>query len=522
MRLALTLTGGVVAAVMLGSTFSAPNTAIAQDVLRVGAFGADANRLDPHFSGTGADVYLFSMIFNGLTRFQPGSMDPATLEPDLAESWESSEDGLTWTFHLRQGVQFHGGYGEMTADDVVFSLTRAADPERSAYASQLAAMESVTAIDDYTVEIQLSSPVPLLIGLVANARQGLIISQAAAEELGDQNYHERPIGTGPFEFVEYQPQQFVSLRAFEDHFRGAPEIDEIQYRYIASDNTRELAFRGDEIDLFYGRREQDWVERMSEVPEAEIDIFEPAQSRLLHINRSIAPLDDIRVRQAIQHAINRDEFLGLIGPDITRPLFTVVPIGYAGHADDVQSPAYDPDRARELLAEAGFPDGLTLNVMISQIASLNVPMILIQEQLRRVGITLDLQELDHAAWHAAIRRNESALVIYGAAAFPIADDILTPFFHSNSIVQTPTGQTNFSHCSVADALIDEARQERDGEARDALYREAQVLIMEDACAVPIFELMQVYVRRSNLDLGYTLQGDINLGPPILPTTAFVE
>src|SRR5690606_3921186 len=186
--------------------------------------------------------------------------------------WQGSEEGRTWTFHLRQGVQFHGGFGELTADDVVFSLTRSADPERSSHAAQMAALESVTAIDPYTVEVQLKTPVPLFLGLVANARQGLIISKKAAEELGDGNYEQRPIGTGPFEFVEYLPQQYVTLRAFEDHFRGAPEIDEITYRYISSDNTRELAFRNGEIDLFYGRREQDWVERMRDVADAEIDI----------------------------------------------------------------------------------------------------------------------------------------------------------------------------------------------------------------------------------------------------------
>jgi peptide/nickel transport system substrate-binding protein len=362
----------------------------------------------------------------------------------------------------------------------------------------------------------------LFLGLVANARQGLIISKKAAEELGDGNYEQRPIGTGPFEFVEYLPQQYVTLLAFEDHFRGRPQIDEITYRYISSDNTRELAFRNGEIDLFYGRREQDWVERMRSVEDAEIDIFEPSQSRLLHINRTIAPLDNILVRQAIQHAINREEFIQLVGQDITRELYTTVPIGFAGHAEDVRAPEYDPERAKELLAEAGYPDGLTLNVKISTISSLNVPMLLIQDQLRRVGITVELDEMDHAAWHAAIRRDESALVIYGAAAAPWADTILTPFFHSSAAIGAPSAETNFSHCSVADEQIDAARVESDEGRRNELLRQAQINTLEDACAVPIFELMQVYARRSNIDLGYELEGDINLGPPILPETTITN
>lgn len=512
--LALSLVGGALATTVPAHA--------QQQVLRIGAFGGDANKLDPHSSSTGADVYLFSLIFNGLVRYKPGTMDTSAFEPDLAESWESSADGLTWTFKLRQGVQFHGGFGELTSEDVVYSLERAADADRSAHALQLADVDSVTALDPYTVEIKLKRPVPLFLGLVANARQGLIISKKAAEELGDANYATRPIGTGPFEFVEYKPQQFVSLKGFETHFNGAPEIDEITYRYISSDNTRELAFRNGEIDLFYGKREQDWVDRMRELPEAKVAIFEPSQSRILHINRNIKPLDDIRVRQAIQHAINPEEFIQLVGKDITRELYTTVPIGFAGHAEDVRAPEYNPDRAKELLAEAGFADGLTLNVKISTISSLNVPMLLIQEQLRRVGINVELDEIDHTAWHAAIRRDESALVIYGAAAAPWADTVLTPFFHSNAAIGAPNAETNFSHCSVADADIDAARIEPDEAKRNELYKQAQIKTLEDACGMPIFELMQVYVLRSNIELGYELKGDINLGPPILPETKIVN
>lgn len=502
--------------------FAAPAPATAEQVLRIGAFGSDAGRIDPHYGNTGADLYLISLMFDGLVRFPPGTMDPTQIEPDLAESWETSEDGRTWTFHLRQGVQFHGGFGEFTADDAVFSLERSMDPDRSAYAGNYAAFESVTALDDYTVEIKLTDPVPDFLGLVVNHRAGMVVSRAAAEDVGEENYHTRPIGTGPFAFVEYVPNQYVTLEAFEEHHRGRPQIDSILYRYIGSENTRELAFRNNEIDLFYGRREQDWVERMSALPEADVEIFEPAQARLLNINRSMAPLDDIRVRQAIAHAIDRDEFRDLVGRDITRTMPTVVPIGFAGHAGDLEPLPFDPDKSRELLAEAGYPDGFTVPALISQIASLNVPMQLTQEQLRRVGIVMDLEEMEHVAYHAGIRRNESGIVLYGPAAFPSAEDILTPFFHSRSTVQTPEAQLNFSHCSIADEVIEAASRETDDDRRMELYREAQILIMEDVCAIPIFELMQVFVRRANLELGYELEGNLNLGPPILAETRFVD
>ncbi len=510
---------GLATAAVLAAGLLAAQPAAAQQDLKVGAFGTDATRLDPHVSSTGADVYLFSFIYNALVRFRPGSMDPATLEPDLAERWEVTPDGLTWTFHLRKGVQFHGGYGELTAEDVVYSLERAADPKRSSSAASFSAMKSVEAVDPHTVRVTLKTPVPLLLGTLSNYRGGMIVSKKATVELGD-NMHTRPIGTGPFQFVEYRPKQFVLLTAFPQHFRGKPQVEKVTYRYIDSDNSRELAFRNKEIDLFYGRREQDWVERMKKDPEIAIDIFEPAQSRLLHINRTKKPFDDPRVRRAVLHAIDRNEFLDLVGRDITRPLFAPVPIGFAGQHKELKKYTYDPAKAKALLAEAGFPNGFSVKTQISKISSLNVPMTLIQEQLRRVGINVELEVLDHSAWHAAIRRNESPLVIYGAAQFPIADDFLTPIFHSNARMGGPNPALNFSHCDVADKEIDTARAEVDEGKRNALYHAAQEKILDDGCAVPIFELMQVYGRRKTFDLGYTLQGDLNLGPPITPQARF--
>lgn len=494
----------------------------AQTEINIGAFGADANALDPHLSGGGQDRALFGYMFNGLTRFPPGSMDPTEIEMDLAESIEGSDDGLTWTVKLREGVQFHHDYGELTAEDVVFSLDRARNPDTSGFASTFSAIETIEAVDDHAVKITLSDRVPTFEGMLANPAGGLIISKAAHEELGD-DVMAPMVGTGPFQFESYTPKIETILTAHEAYFRGVPKLEKINYRYIPSDNARELAFASGEIDLFYGRREQDWVERVQrQYPDMEVLIFSPSQSRMLHLNKSVAPLDDIKVREAIAHAINRDEFQMLIGQDITKPLTTPVPSGFLGQAEEVPTYDFDPDMSRELLAEAGYPDGLSLEVPTSQIGSLKVPFELIMEQMRRVGIDLQVDFVDHRAWHALIRQDESPMVIYGAAPFPEADAFLTPFFLSSSIVGTPTGQTNFSHCNVADDEIVAARTATDLDAQLASWEAAQQKIMEELCVIPIFELQQVWGKRKSLDLGYELNGTLNLGPPITENTAFAE
>ena len=507
-----------VAAMMLAAT-----PAAAETVLNVGAFGADANKLDPHLSGGGQDRALFGYMFNGLMRFKPGSMDPKDIELDLAESVDGSDDGLVWTVTLRKGVKFHHGYGELTADDVIYSLDKARDPKTSGFASTFGVISGIEKLDSHKVRITLSERVPTFHGVLADPSGGLIISKKAADELGS-DVKAVLIGTGPFQFDNYVPKSQTVLTAHADYFRGKPKIDRIDYRYIPSDNARELAFASGEIDLFYGRREQDWVDRMRSqyADTVKIDIFAPSQSRMLHINQSVKPLDDIRVRKAIEHAINRDEFQVLIGKDITRQLRSPVPSGFLGQTTAVPAYDFDQAKAKALLAEAGYPNGFTLKVPTTKIGSLKVPFELVMEQLRRVGITLEVDFIDHRAWHALIRKDESPLVIYGAAPFPQADAILTPFFHAGAIVGTATAQTNFSHCNVADAEIDSARSAADPKAQAAAWAAAQVKIMEAACVVPIFELQQVWGRRATLDYGYELTGTLNLGPPITENTTITR
>ena len=180
--------------------------------LNIGISAQDVGRLDPHFAVTTIDRIPVAWMFNGLVRFPPGSIDPSKIEGDLAERWESSADKKTWTFHLRHGVQFHGGYGELTADDIVFSLKRAADPKTSAFSSELRALDTVEAVDPYTVRITLKNIVPSILGSLVNYSQGYIVSRKAVEKLGD-GFARHPIGTGPFAFGSVSPNQSLELVA---------------------------------------------------------------------------------------------------------------------------------------------------------------------------------------------------------------------------------------------------------------------------------------------------------------------
>lgn len=503
---------------MLLAALALAGPALAQDkILRVGINASDLGTLDPHRASATADKGAVGWMFNGLLRFPPGSADPADLEPDLAESWTSSDDGTEWVFKLRSGVKFHGTWGDLTADDVVYSLQRAKNPETSSFAAAYAAFNTIEAVDPLTLRIVLDHPVPGFLGLLSNYHGGNIVSRAAAEAAGT-DFGKQPVGTGPFSFVSHVTQQNATFVRNEDYFRGTPKITSIDYRLIPADASRELAFTAGELDLIYGKREQRWIDRWGGEAGAVVDVFWPAEFRTLHLNTRMEPLTDRRVREAVAHAINVDEIVSFVGADVGPKGCSVIPSGYLGEDCSSWTYTYDVDAAKALLKEAGHPDGVTIKMVVSSNNAQLPIMEVIQAQLAAAGITLDMQVVDHPTYHEMIRKDLSGMTFYGAARFPVADTYLTEYYHSAAIVGKPTAITNFSHCAVADAPIEAARTEPDPSRQLEYWAEAQRLIHEELCAVPLFNLRQVWLRSDRLDYGYVLEGAMNLAPPITELT----
>ncbi|WP_407051793.1 ABC transporter substrate-binding protein [Methyloraptor flagellatus] len=490
--------------------------AAAETVLTVGMAAADVGQLDPHRATTTQDKPVVSWMFNGLVRFKPGSASLEELEPDLAESWDKSADGLTWTFHLRKGVKFHGDWGEMTSEDVVYSLKRAADSKTSSFASDYAPVASIDAVDPYTVKIVLKQPIPALLGIVANYHGGNIVSKKAAEALG-ADFKIKPVGTGPFAIADYKSNESLTLVANKAYFRGAPKIDKILYRFIPADAARDLAFTSGELDVVYGRQDQRWVERFQKEKGIAVEVVQPSELALLFVNQSKKPFDDIRVRKAIAMAIDSKQIVGFKGAATAIPPVSVVPVGYLGTYNAKLYP-HDVAKAKALLAEAGYPNGLELKVIQTSLPTMLNSMQIVQAQLKQAGIDMKMEVVDHQSWHAQIRKDLSEANYYSAARFPVADVYLKQFFHSRAIVGTPTAVTNFSHCSVADKEIDDAAISTDAAKQKELWATAQQKIVDDVCAVPLFEQLQVWARHDNVDYGYTFKAAIHLGPVITEAT----
>lgn len=489
--------------------------------LNVATNVADASKLDPHIATSGADKGLLHWMFNGLVRIQPGEGSPDFIEPDIAESWTSSEDGLTWVFKLREDVQCHGDYGALDAEDVVFSLNRSRNPDTSAFANDYEAVESIEATGDYEVTIQLKNTVPSLLDLLISYHGGNIVCKDAVEALGE-DFIKNPVGTGPFMFSEYVPQQYVKLVANPEYFRGEPKLEEIVLRFIPSDATRDLAFQSGEIDMMIGRGDAIWVERIQELPQATVALMSPGEMSVLSLNMTMPPLDDRLVRQAVAHAINKDQIVELWGEGINYVSHSPVPAGNLGHTSDVPRYGHSVEKARELLAEAGFPDGIELETIGTINPGMMPTMEAVQAQLREAGIELNIVPVEHSTFHEQIRKDLSQVTHYRALRFPVADVYLSQFFHSSATVNTPTGVTNFSHCAAADEQIDAAKTETDPDRQLELWAEAQVNIMEEVCAIPLYQSQQIWVWNHSLDLGLEVNGTLNLSPPVTELASFKE
>ena len=511
----------VLAAAAFAAVFSMAPALAQKKTLVVGMGSADAGKLDPHIASTTPDKGLLSWMFNGLVRIKPGKISPEFIEPDLAESWTSNPAGTEWTFKIRAGVQCHYNYGEFTAEDAAYSIKRAGTKATSSYSNDFAAVDKVEAVDKSTLKITLKNPVAGFLGYVANVNGGNMICKKAAEEMGE-NFAKKPIGTGPFMFAEYQPQQYVKLVANKQYFRGAPQLDEITYRYIPADSSRDLAFQAGELDMIYGKQDQTWVDRTSKLPGVKVLAMEPGELSDLFLNITVKPLDDLKVRQAIAYAIDRKGIVAFKGAGSSREAVSVIPSGYLGTDEKAPLYPYDVAKAKALLVEAGYPNGVTIKTIHTTLTGMQTLIEAVQAQLKKAGITLDIELVEHATFHANIRKDLSQLVHYQAARFPVADVYLTQFFDSRSIVGTPTAVTNFSHCNVADDEIRAARIEADPAKQKELWKTAQDKIVKAVCAVPVYEQLQLWAWKDTLDLGYDIQGSLNLSPPITEKAHFTK
>jgi peptide/nickel transport system substrate-binding protein/oligopeptide transport system substrate-binding protein len=483
--------------------------------------GNDPATLDP---ARIADVYSRSVaqqIFDGLVQFD----QTLTVTPALARFWKASRDGLTWTFTLRRGVRFHHGR-ELAADDVVFSLTRILDRRtRSAGADQLLAIQGaqayregraasvagLIALDPHTVQITLTEATVPFVSILA-VGHAKIVPRDVVEQQGEA-FGSQPVGTGPFRFVRWDRGREIVLAANPDYFDGPPRLSRVVFRIFPGEQ-RDRVFQEFQAGALEDAPVPSRDYRQVVTSQKYVYVRRPMfNHRHYGFNTRLKPLDDRRVRQALIYAIDREALISEIFLGRQVLARGILPPGTLGYNPRLAGYPHDPARARELLAEAGYPGGRGLPALAIWSSVKFEEALREHERMRKdleaVGVHAEFHYLtDWPAFARQMAEGKFPIFLHAwYADVPDPDNFLFKLFHS----QSSRNFFGYSNAAV-DSLLLKARAEQDPVLRVGFYRRAEELILEDAPVLPIWHL--TYER---LFQPYVKSVEVNgLGDPYIP------
>ena len=460
----------------------------------VAAQGSDPDRLDPHLTSAYASFQILENVYDTLV--QPA--DDLSMEPALAESWEVSDDGLTWTFTLREGVTFHDG-SSFEAADVVYSYDRIMDPDVGANnAYRFGSVESVEAVDDTTVAITLTRPTPNLLVNIGGFKGMAIIPEGYAE---DGDIDNEPVGTGPFSFVSSAPDTGIELAANPDWWGGAPALEGIRFVQIPDANAKLTALQTGEVDWIDSVPPQS-LETLSGEEGITVEQVAGGDYHYFALNQERAPFDDERVRRAIAMAIDRDVIAEAAQFGAATANQTAIPPSNEAwyHEYAPFAPA-DVAGAQALLDEAGNPDLAIEFLVTSDYPETVTQAQVLESQLGEIGVDVTIADVDFGTWLDRQGQGDFDAFMLSWVGNIDPDDFYYAQHHSE-------GGFNFQGNSNADldALLDEARVETDEAARKALYDQAAELIVDSASYTYLYNPDNTGAWSSDVS-GYQVRGD---------------
>jgi len=400
--------------------------------------------------------------------------------PGLAESWEISEDGKTVILHIRQGVKFHDG-SDLTAADIVFSLGLLCDSPQTTSKMVSMSAENIFADDDYTVRIELASPFGAILDVLSCDTR--IVCKSAYESMGAEEFNKSPVGSGPYKFVERKTGEKIVLEANEDYWRGAPTIKKITFKIMTDSNTAVLALEKGELDFL---SHAPLIARQELMDTDGINWYETDLAGNIYIvfNEDSEIFSNPLVREAIAYAVDKEEMvIGAVEGNGT-PQSTMVPPSDAGYIDGFPGIPHDEEKAKELLAEAGYPDGFSFKTITQENATYQKPAEVLQGQLRKVGINMEIEVLERGTFNDQMHASNFDMLV-GHWTTPIPDGyfLIYTLAHSSNI-----GNQNFSRINdpELDAQLDIIKTSVDEAERTAAFRRADEIIQENTYFVPLY------------------------------------
>lgn len=464
----------------------------------------DPPTLDPHLAGDADSGTIILEVFGGLVTLDRD----LKVVPDLAESWQVSPDGRTYTFFLRRDAMFHNGR-PVSAADVKWSVERAADPKlqsttadtylgdivglREKLRGESTEVTGVRVIDDRTVEITIDAPKVYFLAKLTYPTS-FVLDRDNVE--GNRDWLKSPNGTGPFKLKTYVPGELIVLERNDQYHLGVARLARV--RFLLAGGTPIVMYENNEIHLTgVGLDDLDRVRDPKSPLNKDLHLAAPGyQTSYLGLDVTQPPLDDIKVRQALAYAINKDEIATKVLQNLVRPAYTILPPGFPGYDPELTGLRYDPEKAKALLAQSKYgPDPanlprLTLTVSGALGTAVGPDLQAILATWRdSLGLNVAVQQVEFATFLREINAHRLQMfTIAWIGDYPDPQNFADLLFHSQSF----NNQTQYNNPEV-DRLLETARTERDEAARLGLYRQAERIIVEESPVIPLWHPGEGYV-----------------------------
>jgi peptide/nickel transport system substrate-binding protein len=476
------------------------------DTTLVVSMAADPTGLDPEAVLNNTSGFVMATIYDGLIRYKPGTVE---VEPGLAERWDISPDGLTYSFRLRKGVKYHDGT-PFDANALIATLDRQlkksdpnyiynSGPVQSYIDFTYGSVASYRAVDDSTVEVKMKEPSAALLASLAMVWNG-VVSPTAAAKYGKE-FRNHPVGTGPFIFREWRERDRVALDANPNYWKGKPKVDHLVFKEYPDAQAALLALKRGDVQIM-----GDVATPVIPSIRADHNLVLLTQPGLavngMAMPNDVPPFTDKRVRQALNYAVDKDAINKALYNGLATPMVSPLPEAQWGFDKTMTGYAYDPAKAKELLAAAGVQSGHNVELLAYSTPRGYNPAgpdlaVALQGYLQKVGIAADVRKLDIGAFLATVRSGKyQGLFITGFSGDNgDPDNFLNALFNSS---QMPVGDTAHYKNPEVDKLMDQAAREPDQVKRIAMYKTLQRQIMDDAPWLFVNSVLQVRAARTEV------------------------
>lgn len=450
--------------------------------------GTDTVTLDPHNIIDAESSRIAKNVYETLIDYEKEGTD---VVPKLATEWSTSEDGKIWTFQLRKDVKFHDGT-TFDADAVVYNFNRMMDESHPQHHGEFSIpsrtikgiVEEVQAIDTHTVEIRLSESNATFLPNIGITTFGMISPKALQEYGEDINQH--PVGTGPFVYDSWKENDTLTLVKNEEYWENdLPKLDKVIFKVIPDNSARLTALKNNEIDLMEGLNPTDLPEIDSN---EQLQLFKRPSANLgyLTFNNTKHPFDNVKVRQAISHAVDKQGIIDAFYGPFTIPAKNMMPPVIWGYNDEITDYDYNLDKAKKLLEEAGFPDGFETELWVMSTDRVYFPQPqkvaeAVKMNLKEIGIDVKIVTFEWATYLSKLMNGEHGFAAIGRLSENgDPDNFLYTMLYSTSA----SNLSRYANDKV-DALLDLAQSSTDREERTAFYKEIQEIVHDDAPAIPL-------------------------------------